>query len=70
LNKGILINGLRLNNIRYADDTIIFADNLEDLQALVDRITHHSGHYGLEVNVNKTKLVIICKRTSQESNYL
>lgn len=62
MNKGILINGLRLNNIRYADDTIVFADNLEDLQALVDKITHHSSQYGLEVNVNKTKLMIISKQ--------
>lgn len=38
MNKGILINGLGLNNIRYTDDTIVFADNLEDLQALVERI--------------------------------
>jgi len=30
----ILVNGDRLNNIRYADDTIIFADSLEGLQTL------------------------------------
>lgn len=62
MNKGILINGLRLNNIRYADDTIVFADNLKNLQALVDKITHYNSQYGLEVNVNKTQLMIISKQ--------
>lgn len=62
LEKGILINGHRMNNIRYADDTIVFADSLEDLQVLVDNITHRSNQYGLDVNVNKTKLMIISKK--------
>lgn len=62
---GILINGLRLYNIRYADDTIVFADTLGDLQALMDRITHQM--YVLEVNVNYTKLMIIIKEKMKGS---
>uniref|UniRef100_A0A8D8SH15 Craniofacial development protein 2 n=1 Tax=Cacopsylla melanoneura TaxID=428564 RepID=A0A8D8SH15_9HEMI len=61
MEKGILLNGLRLNNIRYADDTIVFAENLEDLQALMDNITYHSNQYGLNINVKKTKFMIISK---------
>lgn len=61
VDKGILINGHRLNNIKYADDTVVFADSHEDLQALMDKITHHSSQYGLEVNVKKTKLMIVSK---------
>ena len=29
---GISLNSERINNIRYADDTVIFADSLEGLQ--------------------------------------
>uniref|UniRef100_A0A8D8W5N2 Craniofacial development protein 2 n=2 Tax=Cacopsylla melanoneura TaxID=428564 RepID=A0A8D8W5N2_9HEMI len=61
VDKGISIDGNRLNNIRYADDTIVFADKLEDLQLLIDKITLHSNNYGLDINANKTKLMIISK---------
>lgn len=33
---GIVINGEIMNNLRYADDTVIVADNLKDLQYLVN----------------------------------
>jgi len=32
---GILLNRRRLNNIRYADDLVVFADNPADLQELI-----------------------------------
>lgn len=35
---GILIGGRNVNNIRYADDTVLLADTEEKLQALVNRI--------------------------------
>lgn len=33
---GILLNGVLLNNIRYADDTVIIADTVEGLQRLIE----------------------------------
>ena len=36
--KGIKINGETINNIRYADDTVILASSLEDLQTLLEKI--------------------------------
>uniref|UniRef100_A0A8D8S118 Craniofacial development protein 2 n=1 Tax=Cacopsylla melanoneura TaxID=428564 RepID=A0A8D8S118_9HEMI len=38
MEEGIPINGVKLNNIRYADDTIVFADSIQALQALMDSI--------------------------------
>lgn len=35
IEERIAINGVRLSNIRYADDTIMFADITEGLQTLV-----------------------------------
>lgn len=58
---GIPLNGERLNNIRYADDTVIFADSLENLQILMNRVTESSQRQGLEINITKTKLMIISK---------
>lgn len=61
MDEGIPINGIRLNNIRYADDTIMFADTIEGLQKLMNKITEVSSSYGLDINANKTKVIIITK---------
>lgn len=36
--KGIIIYGKVVNNIRYADDTLIMANSNEDLQILKDHL--------------------------------
>ena len=36
---GISMNGERMNNIRYTNDTVIFADSLERLRQLMNRVT-------------------------------
>ncbi|KAL4120153.1 hypothetical protein QTP88_012884 [Uroleucon formosanum] len=61
IEEGISINGTRLNNLSYADDAIVFADSIEGLQLLMDRITEASMRYGLDINTNKTKFMIISK---------
>ena len=62
---GISLNGKRINNIRYADDAVIFADSLEGLQQLRNRVTESSRRNGLDINVNKTKLMICLLYTSR-----
>lgn len=47
LDAGILVNEDRLNNIRYADDTVVFADSPEALQEIMDRVVTVSRKYGL-----------------------
>lgn len=58
---GVLLNGEQINNFRYADDTVIFADTAQGLQLLLDRVVESSKRYGLEVNTSKTKVMIISK---------
>ena len=36
--EGIKVEGENINNIRFADDTIIVADSEEKLQALIDTV--------------------------------
>jgi len=62
--QGISINGTRLNDLRYADDAVVFADAVEDLQILMDKITESSSRYGLDINTSKTKFTIISKHRS------
>lgn len=61
---GIRVNGVLINNIRYADDTVIIADKLDDLQRVMNRILRHSGEYGLSLNIRKTKFMKISKNNN------
>ncbi|GFS06029.1 retrovirus-related Pol polyprotein LINE-1 [Elysia marginata] len=61
--SGILINGVNINNFRYADDTVILAGSEEKLQAILDRIVDKCKEYGMEINAKKTKTMHIGKNT-------
>ncbi|KMQ95932.1 endonuclease-reverse transcriptase [Lasius niger] len=61
LEVGIRINEEYLNNIRYADETVLLATNLKDLQLLVNRVRAASETYGLELNTKKTKFMVISR---------
>lgn len=68
MEKGIKVNGQFINNVRYADDTTLMAHTVEDLQELVDAVANHSQNFGLNINVAKTKYMIISKTTSTQNS--
>lgn len=61
---GIVINGEVLNNIRYADDTVLLASNPIDIQRLLNKLNDRCNEYGLKINLKKTKLMVITKATN------
>ena len=58
---GIKFGGRNLNNIRYADDTVLIADSEDKLQRLVQELVQSSGEHGLKLNTSKTKVMVISK---------
>ena len=52
---GIKIAGRNINNLRYADDTILMAESKE-LKSLLMK-AKESGKVGLKLNIQKTKIV-------------
>lgn len=58
---GIKINGVAISNLRFADDTVILAENMHQLQEIMNCIVHHSALHGLQINTTKTKLLIFSK---------
>lgn len=62
---GVVINGHRINNIRYADDTVLIASNPVELQNIVDRVYRCSSCAGLSMNLSKTKFMMISRDDSQ-----
>jgi len=59
--EGIKINGETINNLRYANDTVLIADSAEGLQELIDRVVEVCDIYGMRLNCKKTKILIVGK---------
>ena len=54
---GIKIAGRNINNLRYADDTTVMAENVEELKRLLMNVKEESENVGLKLNIQKTKIM-------------
>ena len=50
---GIKIAVRNINNLRYADDTILMAESEEGLKSLLMRVKEESEKAGLKLNIKK-----------------
>ena len=53
---GIKISGRNINNVRYADDTILMAESEEELKSLLMKVKEESEKVGLKLNIQKIKI--------------
>ena len=53
---GIKIFGRNINNLRYADDTTLIAED-EELKSLLMKVKGESEKVGLKLNIQKTKIM-------------
>jgi len=54
---GIKVAGRNINNLRYADDTTLMAENEEKLKSLLMKVKEESEKVGLRLNIQKTKIM-------------
>ena len=54
---GIKIAGRNINNLRYADDTILMAESKEEQKSLLMKVKVESEKVGLKLNIQKTKIM-------------
>ena len=54
---GIKIAGRNINNLRYADDTILMAESKEEPKSLLMKVKEESEKVGLKLNIQKTKIM-------------
>ena len=54
---GINIPGRNINNLKYADDITQMAESDEELKSLLMRVKKESGKPGLNLNIQKTKIM-------------
>ena len=52
---GIKIARRNINNLRYADDTILMAENEEELRSLLMKVKEESEKAGLKLNIQHSK---------------
>ena len=63
---GIKIAGRNINNLRYADDTILMAENEEELKSLLMKVKEESEKVGLKLNIQKMKIMASGPITSSQ----
>ena len=54
---GIKIAQRNINNLRYANDTILMAESEEELKSLLMKVKEESKKVGLKLNIQKTKIM-------------
>jgi len=63
---GMKIAGRNINNLRYADETMLMAESEEELKSLLMKVKDESEKVGLKLNIQKTKIMVSGPITSWE----
>ena len=61
---GIKVAGTNINNLRYADNTTLMAENEEELKSLLMKVKEESETVGLKLNIQKIKIMASSPTTS------
>ena len=46
-------------DLRYVDDAVLMADKRKKMQKMIDRLSGTCKEYGMEINVKKTKVMVM-----------
>ena len=63
---GIQTAGRNISNLRYADDVTLKAESEEELKSLLMKVKEESEKVGLNINIQKTKIMASGPITSWE----
>ena len=59
--EGVRVGGWNINNLRYADDTVLISDSEGQLQEMFNKVKTDSEEKGLNINAAKTKVMVFTK---------
>ena len=62
----IKIAGRNINNLRYADNTTLMAENEEELESLLMKVKEESEKASLKLNIQKMKVIASDPITSRQ----
>ena len=63
---GVKIAGRNINNLRYADDTTLMAESIEELKSLSIKVKEEREKIGLKLTIHKTNIMASGPITSWE----
>ena len=68
----VKVSGRTISNLRYADDVVLIASSMDELQDLVNRVIDSSLQFGLALNSSKTKVMKIVKNnlTAKDADHI
>ena len=66
--NGVVIGGVNISNLRYPDDTALICFCPIDLQSLVTAVNDAVKPYGMEMNIIKTRTMVVGKTTPTPRN--
>ena len=55
--NGIKIAGRNINNLRYADDTMLIPESEEELKSLLMKVKEDSEKASIKLSIQKTKIM-------------
>ena len=61
--EGVRVGDNNINNLRYADETVLIADSEEKLQNILTTVKVDSENKGLKLNAKKTDCMVISKQS-------
>ena len=65
----IEIAGRNINNLRYSDGTTLMAESEEELKSLLMKVKEKSEKVGLQLNIQKTKIMAFGPITSWQIDW-
>ena len=65
--KGVIVGGVNFNNLRYADDTVLLAEDERSLQEILNEVNNAGKLYNMKMNAKKTKSMIITRKEIKPS---
>jgi hypothetical protein len=65
--SGILIQGQRINNLRFADDVDLLETNRDGLQLNLEKVNEAAEIMGLQINVSKTKSMVFGRESIEQN---
>lgn len=63
---GVSVGGRKINNLRYADDTLIITSSVEEMEFIMQRLQETSTEFGLKLNPNKTTVMIVDRQNNNQ----
>ena len=57
--EGVKVNEVNINNIRYADDTVLISTSPRELQKMQNELEKIGEQYEMSINVNKTECLVV-----------